>query len=156
MRDPNGAGTRLCEEPIELAIPSPSQDEPFVSQRQEALGPRGNRDGYIDHKRRWRHDLEERRSSMTLVYQCLPRAIGFRPDTCAWRTRSASSSVRVRNPVAADAAGRRSSAGAKMRVLLKASISARPCRHPDWTGPDDLTIKIQELREITDWKGRST
>jgi glutamate synthase domain-containing protein 2 len=26
------------------------------------------------------------------------------------------------------------------------------CRHPDWTGPDDLAIKITELREITDWK----
>jgi glutamate synthase domain-containing protein 2 len=26
------------------------------------------------------------------------------------------------------------------------------CRHPDWTGPDDLTIKIIELREITDWQ----
>src|SRR6185312_16016596 len=26
------------------------------------------------------------------------------------------------------------------------------CRHPDWTGPDDLEIKIQELREITDWE----
>ena len=25
-------------------------------------------------------------------------------------------------------------------------------RHPDWTGPDDLTIKIKELREITDWQ----
>ncbi|HEY2054725.1 MAG TPA: FMN-binding glutamate synthase family protein, partial [Solirubrobacterales bacterium] len=24
------------------------------------------------------------------------------------------------------------------------------CRHPDWTGPDDLEIKIEELREITD------
>src|SRR6201999_1838865 len=27
-----------------------------------------------------------------------------------------------------------------------------PCRHPDWTGPDDLEIKILELREITDWE----
>jgi len=26
------------------------------------------------------------------------------------------------------------------------------CRHPDWTGPDDLEIKIHELREITDWE----
>src|SRR5699024_11376379 len=26
------------------------------------------------------------------------------------------------------------------------------CRHPDWTGPDDLALKIQELREITDWQ----
>ena len=25
-------------------------------------------------------------------------------------------------------------------------------RHPDWTGPDDLEIKIGELREITDWE----
>src|SRR2546423_2879040 len=24
------------------------------------------------------------------------------------------------------------------------------CRHPDWTGPDDLEIKTHELREITD------
>ena len=26
------------------------------------------------------------------------------------------------------------------------------CRHPDWTGPDDLQIKIGELREIVDWQ----
>ncbi|MDG2262407.1 MAG: FMN-binding glutamate synthase family protein, partial [Actinomycetota bacterium] len=26
------------------------------------------------------------------------------------------------------------------------------CRHPDWTGPDDLEIKIIELREIVDWQ----
>jgi hypothetical protein len=25
---------------------------------------------------------------------------------------------------------------------------------PDWTGPDDLTIKIEDLREITDWEKR--
>ena len=34
----------------------------------------------------------------------------------------------------------------------RASTSARPRRHPDWTGPDDLEIKILELREITDWE----
>src|SRR5919199_46266 len=28
----------------------------------------------------------------------------------------------------------------------------KACRHPDWTGPDDLEIKIEELREITDWE----
>jgi len=30
--------------------------------------------------------------------------------------------------------------------------AAAACRHPDWTGPDDLEIKILELREITDWE----
>ena len=29
---------------------------------------------------------------------------------------------------------------------------AQRLRHPDWTGPDDLEIKIGELREITDWE----
>jgi methylamine---glutamate N-methyltransferase subunit C len=36
---------------------------------------------------------------------------------------------------------------------LPAGIDQRSaCRHPDWTGPDDLEIKIGELREITDWQ----
>src|SRR5438034_8531123 len=36
------------------------------------------------------------------------------------------------------------------RLLLEKKNSA--CRHPDWTGPDDLEIKIVELREITGWE----
>ena len=36
---------------------------------------------------------------------------------------------------------------------LPAGIDQRSaCRHPDWTGPDDLEIKILELREITGWE----
>ena len=36
---------------------------------------------------------------------------------------------------------------------LPAGIDQRSAsRHPDWTGPDDLQIKIEELREITDWQ----
>ena len=30
--------------------------------------------------------------------------------------------------------------------------SAQPCRHPDFLGPDDMIIKIEELREATDWQ----
>src|SRR5258707_11761680 len=41
---------------------------------------------------------------------------------------------------------------AKMRNLPKGIDQRSACRHPDWTGPDDLTIKIQELREITYWE----
>ena len=40
---------------------------------------------------------------------------------------------------------------AEMRVLPEGIDQRSACRHPDWTGPDDLEIKIQELREITDW-----
>ena len=41
---------------------------------------------------------------------------------------------------------------AKMRNLPIGIDQRSACRHPDWTGPDDLAIKLQELREITDWK----
>jgi glutamate synthase domain-containing protein 2 len=40
---------------------------------------------------------------------------------------------------------------AEMRDLPEGIDQRSACRHPDWTGPDDLEIKIQELREITDW-----
>ncbi|MEX0606934.1 MAG: FMN-binding glutamate synthase family protein, partial [Halofilum sp. (in: g-proteobacteria)] len=41
---------------------------------------------------------------------------------------------------------------AQMRTLPAGIDQRSACRHPDWTGPDDLEIKIQELREITDWE----
>src|SRR3989442_7951824 len=41
---------------------------------------------------------------------------------------------------------------AAMRNLPKGIDQRSACRHPDWTGPDDLEIKIHELREITDWE----
>ena len=34
-----------------------------------------------------------------------------------------------------------------MRDLPKGIDQRSACRHPDWTGPDDLEIKILELRE---------
>jgi glutamate synthase domain-containing protein 2 len=39
-----------------------------------------------------------------------------------------------------------------MRRLPEGIDQRSACRHPDWTGPDDLEIKILELREITDWE----
>jgi methylamine---glutamate N-methyltransferase subunit C len=41
---------------------------------------------------------------------------------------------------------------AEMRDLPAGIDQRSACRHPDWTGPDDLEIKIEELREITDWQ----
>jgi glutamate synthase domain-containing protein 2 len=45
---------------------------------------------------------------------------------------------------------------AEMRNLPKGIDQRSACRHPDWTGPDDLEIKILELREITTGRSRST
>ena len=41
---------------------------------------------------------------------------------------------------------------ARMRVLPQGVDQRSASRHPDWTGPDDLAIKIRELREISDWE----
>jgi glutamate synthase domain-containing protein 2 len=41
---------------------------------------------------------------------------------------------------------------AAMRTLPEGIDQRSACRHPDWVGPDDLAIKLQELREITDWQ----
>src|SRR5256714_4158428 len=41
---------------------------------------------------------------------------------------------------------------AAMRDLPQGIDQRSASRHPDWTGPDDLEIKIVELREITDWE----
>ena len=38
-------------------------------------------------------------------------------------------------------------------ALAPAGIDQRsPARHPDWLGPDDLALKIEEVREATNWE----
>ena len=39
---------------------------------------------------------------------------------------------------------------ARIRDLPSGVDQRSPCRHPDFLGPDDLVIKIEELREATD------
>ncbi|MGD0243374.1 MAG: FMN-binding glutamate synthase family protein [Streptosporangiaceae bacterium] len=41
---------------------------------------------------------------------------------------------------------------AGMRTLPPGIDQRSASRHPDWTGPDDLRIKIEELREATGWE----
>ena len=45
---------------------------------------------------------------------------------------------------------------AGMRTLPEGIDQRSASRHPDWTGPDDLRIKIGELREATAWRYPST
>ena len=95
---------------------------------------------------------EERRSSKTLVYQCLPSRYGFNPDDL----RRADAIEIVLGQGAKPGGGgmllgqKISPRVARMRTLPEGIDQRSACRHPDWTGPDDLEIKIEELREITD------
>ncbi len=41
---------------------------------------------------------------------------------------------------------------AKIRMIPEGSDALSPARHMDIVGPEDLSMKISQLREITDWK----
>ena len=97
---------------------------------------------------------EEREHSRTLVYQLLPSRYGMNPDDL----RKADAIEIVVGQGAKPGGGgmllgqKISDRVAEMRDLPRGIDQRSACRHPDWTGPDDLEIKIHELREITDWQ----
>ena len=97
---------------------------------------------------------DERKASTKLIYQVLPSRYGFNPH----------------HVVIADALevvvgqGAKPGTGgmlmgvkvldhiAEMRDLPTGIDQRSPTRHPDWLGPDDLAVKIEQLREATDWR----
>ena len=97
---------------------------------------------------------EERQSSKTLVYQLLPSRYGMNPDDLR---RADAVEIVVGQGAKPGGGGmllgqKISDRVADMRDLPAGIDQRSACRHPDWTGPDDLEIKIEELREITDWR----
>jgi glutamate synthase domain-containing protein 2 len=96
----------------------------------------------------------ERENSKTLVYEVLPSRYG----------------INIHHLRQADAIELTIGQGAKPGtggLLLGSKVSTEiahirdlppgvdqrsPARHPDFLGPDDMVLKIEELREATDWK----
>ena len=74
--------------------------------------------------------------------------------TCAGRTQSRSSSGRGRSRAAGEcsSATRSPTGSRRCAISRRASTSGAPLAIPTGRGPDDLEIKIHELREITDWE----
>jgi methylamine---glutamate N-methyltransferase subunit C len=97
---------------------------------------------------------EERDESKHLVYQYLPSRYGMNPDDL----RRADAIEIVLGQGAKPGGGgmllgqKITERVAGMRTLPIGIDQRSACRHPDWAGPDDLEIKIGELREITDWE----
>lgn len=149
-------GTRFAKRPIELAMPITIAGMSFgalSANVKEALGRAATELGTSTTTGDGGMTPEERRSSKTLVYQCLPSRYGFNPDD----VRQADAIEIVIGQGAKPGGGgmllgqKVSPRVARMRTLPEGVDQRSACRHPDWTGPDDLTIKIKELREITDW-----
>lgn len=150
-------GTRFASRPIELEIPLMVTGMSFgaLSRNAKTALARGARaagtstttgdGGMLD---------VEREESRILVYEVLPSRYG----------------INIRDLRRADAIELTIGQGAKPGtggLLLGSKVSREiaeirdlppgvdqrsPCRHPDFLGPDDMVIKIEELREATDWR----
>jgi glutamate synthase domain-containing protein 2 len=150
-------GTRFAKRPVKLATPITIAGMSFgalSANVKEALGRAATEIGTSTTTGDGGMTSEERQSSKTLVYQCLPSRYGFDPDD----VRRADAIEVVIGQGAKPGGGgmllgqKVSARVAAMRTLPEGIDQRSACRHPDWTGPDDLAIKIKELREITDWQ----
>jgi glutamate synthase domain-containing protein 2 len=150
-------GARFASKPIALKIPITIAGMSFGSlsaAAKEALGRGASAVGTSTTTGDGGMTQEERAHSNILVYQLLPSRYGMNPDDM----RKADAIEIVIGQGAKPGGGgmllgqKISRRVAEMRVLPEGIDQRSASRHPDWTGPDDLEIKIQELREITDWE----
>src|SRR5438128_5544745 len=96
----------------------------------------------------------ERENSKTLIYEVLPSRYGINVHhlreadaielTIGQGAKPGTGGLLLGSKVSAEIATIRD---------LPAGVDQRsPARHPDFLGPDDMVIKIEELREATEWK----
>ena len=150
-------GTRFAKKPIELDIPITIAGMSFGAlsgAAKEALGRGASEAGTSTTTGDGGMTPEERGHSTKLVYQYLPSRYGMNPDDLR---RADAIEVVVGQGAKPGGGGmllgqKISDRVAEMRNLPKGIDQRSACRHPDWTGPDDLEIKILELREITGWE----
>ena len=150
-------GTRYAKKPLHLKIPVTIAGMSFgalSAQAKEALGRGASEVGTSTTTGDGGMTPEERGHSDLLVYQLLPSRYGMNPDDLR---RCDAIEIVVGQGAKPGGGGmllghKISDRVAEMRDLPRGIDQRSACRHPDWTGPDDLEIKIQELREITDWQ----
>ena len=150
-------GNRFATKPLELDIPITIAGMSFGSlsaAAKDSLGRAATAVGTSTTTGDGGMTEEELRASKLLVYQCLPSRYGFNPA----HLRMADAIEVVVGQGAKPGGGgmllgqKVSERVAGMRTLPAGVDQRSACRHPDWTGPDDLTIKIRELREATNWE----
>ena len=150
-------GEGRAERPVHLNIPITIAGMSFGSlsaQAKEALGRGADAVGTSTTTGDGGMTEEERGHSKILVYQYLPSRYGMNPDDLR-----RADAIEIVVGQGAKPGGGGMLLGQKitervgrMRTLPEGIDQRSACRHPDWTGPDDLEIKIVELREIVDWQ----
>ncbi|MEP0886478.1 glutamate synthase-related protein, partial [Trichocoleus sp. ST-U3] len=150
-------GTRFAKRPMELEVPITVAGMSFGALSRNAkvaLGQAATMLGTSTTTGDGGMLPAEREASSKLVYQCLPSRYGFNPKDL-----KKADAIEIVVGQGAKPGGGGLLLGQKvnkvvagMRTLPEGVDQRSPCRHPDWIGPDDLKIKIEELREATDWE----
>jgi methylamine---glutamate N-methyltransferase subunit C len=96
----------------------------------------------------------ERKNSRTLIYEVLPSRYGINIHhmkmadaielTIGQGAKPGTGGLLLGSKVSDEIA--------KQRELPIGVDQRSPARHPDFLGPDDMIIKVEELREATDWE----
>lgn len=150
-------GTRFAEKPIELDIPIMVTGMSYgaLSYNAKVALARGARAAGTSTTTGDGGMLPaERENSRVLIYEVLPSRYGINVHhlrqadaielTIGQGAKPGTGGLLLGSKVSDEIA--------RMRDLPPGVDQRSPCRHPDFLGPDDMILKIEELREATDWK----
>jgi glutamate synthase domain-containing protein 2 len=150
-------GSRFAKRPLELDIPLMVTGMSYgaLSKHAKAALARGARMAGTSTTTGDGGMLElERAESKTLVCEVLPSRYGIdvrdlrRADaielTIGQGAKPGTGGLLLGSKVSEEVA--------RLRDLPPGVDQRSPCRHPDFLGPDDMVIKIEELREATNWE----
>jgi len=150
-------GTRFAKKPIELDIPVMVTGMSFGAlsyNAKVALGRGATMAGTSTTTGDGGMLPAERENSKVLVYEVLPSRYGINVHhlkqadaielTIGQGAKPGTGGLLLGSKVSNEIAG--------IRDLPPGIDQRSPCRHPDFLGPDDMIIKIEELREATDWQ----
>jgi glutamate synthase domain-containing protein 2 len=150
-------GTRFAAKPIELDIPVMITGMSFGAlsyNAKVALSRAARQAGTSTTTGDGGMLPAEREHSKTLIYEVLPSRYGINVHhlrqadaielTIGQGAKPGTGGLLLGSKVSPEIA--------RMRDLPSGVDQRSPCRHPDMLGPDDMIIKIEELREATDWQ----
>ena len=149
-------GTRFAKKPVELEIPVMITGMSFGALSHNAklaLGRGATKAGTSTTTGDGGMYPPERENSRLLIYEVLPSRYGInihdlrRADaielTIGQGAKPGTGGLLLGSKVSEQIA--------RLRDLPVGVDQRSPARHPDFLGPDDMIIKIEELREATDW-----
>ncbi len=150
-------GTRFAQRPVVLDRPITIAGMSYGAlsrHAKTALGRAAKRAGISTTTGDGGMCQEERDEVDVMIYQVLPSRYGFNPD----HLKMAQAAEIVIGQGAKPGTGgvllgsKVSREIAEQRTLPVGVDQRSPVRHPDFIGPDDLQLKIEEVREATDWQ----